>query len=140
MEYARILTLYHYDSNRKRFNSLAFKNSSPKLGGGISVNCIECANKSSGSICEHIRLKFPKRTNPAIFWKFKREILPTCRIELDDSNGDECHYNIFDISNSDAESIFKKYSNDSLFICLEHGAENKSAEEISKMIDEGLIS
>ena len=140
MEYARILTLHHYDSNRKRFNSLAFKNSSPKLGGGISVICIKCANESSGSICRHICNKYTKRTNPAIFWKFSKEILPACRIELDDENGDECHYNIFDLVDSKAEKIFKDNHKGNLFICSGDNDENRTAEEIVSMIDQGLIS
>src|SRR5580692_2098123 len=107
MELVRILTLNHYEERLKKFTSLSFKNSSTNKGSGISVLCVKCTLEQSSGICEHIKRKYDKHTTPPIYWKFSASLLPTdCRIELDKSQGDECHYNIFGLTDKEAKSIF----------------------------------
>lgn len=139
MDYFRILSLYHYERRDKRFNSLAFKNSS--RNGGISVISCECANRISGGVCIHIRENFPKHTNPPIYFKFSENVLPVgCQFDLDDSQGDICHYNLTGLSDKKAKDVFKDNREGNLFFCHEDEHVNKTELELSTMIDAGIIT
>ena len=136
MELVRILTLNHYEEKDKRFSSLAFRNSSNNWGSGISVICVNCANEQSLGICEHIRRKYPKHTNPPIYWKFSATLLPaSCRLELDNSYGDECHYNIFGLSDKEAKSIFSNNKLGNLYFCDRDNSISKTEIELTSLID-----
>ena len=102
MEYIRILSLHHFDRKRRKFTSLAFKNSS---NSGISVVSRECIRESGNRICPHIYRFYGRiASDPAIFWIFPFNELPDkCSLEpsLSDT-GDECHYNLEGLTNSEA--------------------------------------
>jgi hypothetical protein len=111
MDAIRLLHRRHYDYRRRRFTSVAFKNSGENPG--ISIIDCDCILNNSNSICSHIR-KFYQRTagEPPIYWRFNTELLPN-KIELEQENsasGDECHYNIRGLSDREARKFFKSYN------------------------------
>lgn len=117
MDAIRLLHRRHYDYRRKRFTSVAFKNTGENPG--ISIIDCGCILNSNGSICSHIREYYQKTAGePPIYWRFNTEILPP-DIELvqeDSPSGDRCHYNIRGLTDKNARKFFKKYNFDlSLF-------------------------
>jgi len=110
----------HYDTRLGRFQSLAFKPSSPERGGGLSVFDRECAKEDSGGICDHIRRYYETVVEePAIFWEFDRGILPdNCRfVENRSTSGDKCHINIIDIDEDEAADLIKAVPITDMRIC-----------------------
>lgn len=116
MEAIRLLHRRHYDYRRRRFTSVAFKNTGEDPG--ISIIDYECILNTSNSICSHIR-EYYQRTagEPPIYWRFNTEILPAeIELEQEDSlSGDKCHYNIKGLHDKEARKFFKKY-NDKLHL------------------------
>ena len=110
MDAVRLLHPKHYSYKRKRFVSLAFKNSGEVPG--ISIIDCECLFRTTDTICDHIR-KYYRITagEPPIYWRFDTGILPgNFKLEQEDSPaGDECHYNIRGITDKAAKSLFKNY-------------------------------
>ena len=116
---------YHYDKNKGRFTSLAFK---PSSNGGISVFCQKCAVEISGTICGHIQNYYSDVSGePPVYWEFDSKILPSTHVikESPSASGDECHRDIMNLSKRDAEQVFKKNTNypDSFKICLPCGGD-----------------
>ena len=132
MELIRLVPKQHFDRTKRRFNRLAFRNSSD--GSGISVIASECIERLSPSICWHIRYFYSEVSRgPAIFWRFAAEILPTgCRLEQQDSaTGDVCHYNIVNLSDGEARQLFQRYASDlaAFQLCEADGAARPVAED-----------
>lgn len=118
MEYIRVIHRRHYDRRRKKFQSLAFKNSSN--GGGISVIGKECILQRSSTICGHISEYYARiASEPPIFWEVDEQILPsTCNIVQQESNtGDLCHHNIYGVSDKEARNIIKNVPVQDFKIC-----------------------
>ena len=109
MELIRILHVNHFDGRRKRFTSLAFKNSSDN--GGISAFDKQCAIDAGNTACQHIRRFYEQIVDePPIFWEFSPESLFTnVTLEQQDSDtGDVCHYNIKNLTDKNAKKVFKQ--------------------------------
>src|SRR5271157_6284194 len=104
MQYIRFISRKHWDRNRRRFTSLAFKPSTTNRG--ISVVEHECLSALSYSVCAHIRRFYAAVAGePPIFWQFSFEILPeTVHIEITPSNtGDGCHRDLMGLSDDQAK-------------------------------------
>ena len=140
MEYIRTLSKNHWDETREEFNDFAFNNSSKARGGGISVIDIECATQSNGGVCGHIDTHYLKKASPPLFWrisdtKFPREFTK----QHDNSNGDNCHYNIFGISNNKARRIFYENIENAIFLCVDGQPQTRTMTEIKELIRTGGI-
>jgi hypothetical protein len=122
MEFIRIIHQHHYDPDKKRFTSLAFKPSSD--GSGISVIAANCIVQKGARICEHIE-KYYKSVSgiPPIFWSFDSKILPErCEfIQQTSESGDVCHYNLVGLSAKEAGYIFKQQDLSVFSICRSDG-------------------
>ncbi|MBF0488896.1 MAG: hypothetical protein HQK98_12135 [Nitrospirae bacterium] len=56
---------------------------------------------------------------PIIFWPFSVDDLPEKAIfNQEKSNDDECHVNVKNLSNNDAEKIIKKLPLNKLMVCI----------------------
>lgn len=141
MEIARILSPNHFDQNLSRFSSLAFRNSSGPRG-GISVFDRDCSKQNTGSSCNHIESYYQKISfQPPIFWKFSSDQLPNHpKLELDDSNGDPCHYNIFGLTDKEAKRFFQGEGNGEYFICRGVSEEMVSKEYLQALISNGFFN
>src|SRR6266568_8714955 len=119
MEAIRLVHLRHFDPKRRRFTSVAFKNSSK--GGGVSIIERECALRTSASVCHHIATFYREIAGyPAIFWLFDTEILPSST-QLDNvpsDSGDDCHYNIRGVSDDTLRDIFVAVPISAFSVCL----------------------
>ena len=124
MALIRLISKIHFDRNKDRFKSLAFKNSSLSRGGGISVIKEECILERSKSICSHIRRYYHQTVGePYIFWEIPSDALPSSSYELEEqtsTSGDECHHNIQGISDQQARGIFMAVRISDLQICQNH--------------------
>ena len=121
MEFIRTVHPSHYVKHRKRFASLAFKNSSD--GSGISVISSSCIERKTKSICKHIRKYYPSIAGtPIIFWKIDSNTPPTCCnfVQSPSTTGDECHYNIENLSDKEARKIIRNQPPSSFYICGNH--------------------
>ncbi len=119
MGFIRLIHKQHYDPDKKRFASLAFKPSSD--GSGISVVDTDCILRTSSSICEHIeRFYRDVSGTPPIFWDLQPQILPeNCQlIRQRSSTGDDCHYNLVGLSEKEARAIFKAVPLTDFNICI----------------------
>lgn len=117
MRYIRLLHKNHYDSRKRRFKSLAFKNSNQT---GISVISQCCIEQLNSKICDHVTTYYKTVTGtPAIFWIFSKQILSSnCTLVQQNTNtGDTCHYNIMGLSDREAKNIFIKISLEEFQIC-----------------------
>ncbi len=109
MLYLRLIHPAHWHPRRKRFVRLAFRNSSPALGGGISVVDRRCIEERGRTVCAHVSIFYIKFRAPVILWEINANILPvgsSLEEELG-PEGDECHLNIRGISDAEAEEILK---------------------------------
>ena len=109
MQLIRFISRKFYDHRKRRFQSLAFKNSSGE--GGISVLDKSCILEQKRSICSHLRQFYSRSTgDPPIFWEFSKKSLPQRNLNLVDTsesdNPDECHYNLMGLSDKQARQIF----------------------------------
>jgi hypothetical protein len=125
-----------YDPDKRRFQSLAFRNSS---NGGISLVDVECAIKASGDLCSHGRIFYqgnknrPGPTgNPVIFWEIPKDVIPVnCSWEPSVSTtGDNCHGDLKDWKDKEAEKVFKKTSLEQMTICAENGSRPLQIEDL----------
>src|SRR5258708_11209390 len=122
MGFIRLIHHQHYDPDKKRFKSLAFKPSSNNTG--ISVINTECIIQTSGSVCEHIQIFYAAVAGaPPIFWNIPIDLLPEgCSLDQHPSSGgDDCHYNLTGLTEKQARDIFIKVPLEDFNICLEDG-------------------
>lgn len=126
----------YYDSEKKRFQSLAF---CPSENGGISVVDIECAQGASGSLCEHgikyyrtIGEKPGPAGDPVIFWEIPDDLLPRdCEVRQSDSDtGDPCHHEIEKWNEKEARKTFKQIQLSEMKICAEDGIRPLTIEDL----------
>ena len=129
MGFVRVISQKHFDPKKKRFQSLAFKPSS--TDGGISVFDQDCAIQVSGNLCTHIQ-KFYSQVagDPPIFWKIPESILPAdiSITQSVSSSGDQCHFNIGQITEKDARKIIMGVSIHDFMICI-NGSHRELEEE-----------
>jgi hypothetical protein len=122
MEFIRIIHQSHYDPDKGRFTSLAFKPSSD--GSGISVIDAICISQTNTSVCEHIK-KYYKSVSgdPPIFWNINSKIFPEkCEfIQQTTKTGDVCHYNIVGLSEKEARIILRQAPLSDFNICTNGG-------------------
>src|SRR4051794_13417039 len=93
MGYVRVLDPSDFDHVTGEFNDLAFK----KYGGGLSVIEATCAERTSGSICVHIRRFYANLTGePPIFFLAGEGAFPEGSefAQTDVGNGDPCHWDV----------------------------------------------
>lgn len=118
MKFVRILNLRHYDPRKKRFVSLAFKNST---GGGISVIQRECVTAQNHTVCQHIERFYPPPTSsqPPIYWEFDEAELPMGFVaeQQTTDSGDVCHHNLLGISDKAARSLLMQQPLSAFHIC-----------------------
>lgn len=118
----RLIHHRHYDPDRKQFKSLAFKPSSD--GSGISVIDTDCILRKNSTVCEHIQRFYQKVAGaPAIFWDIPLQSLPEDH-RLNQANsdaGDDCHYNLVGLTETEAKNIFKKVPISDFKICTDTG-------------------
>jgi hypothetical protein len=119
MEYIRLIHPKHYDPRRNEFKSLAFKNSSNDCA--ASVLLCKCLDESQNGWCGHIRHYYTPlgiTSEPALFLEVIVSKLPTeHRIEQDMSDGDECHYVIFNVSDGHYRKLLKSAKLADFMIC-----------------------
>lgn len=105
----RLLSLHHFDCDRRRFTSEAFRNSSD--GSGISVFGVECADRESNGACAHISRHYRTFFNGmAVFWRIRTSELPG-EVDLgwkESSTGDPRHINLKGLQRRQARRFFKK--------------------------------
>ena len=117
MQYVRIVPREHWDTNKKRFTTLAFK---PSSDDGISVIEKQCLSEISASVCDHIRKYYPHISGePPIFWEFPDNILPPSVrfIPIPSDRGDLCHRDVSGLSEKEARKIFKGVSLEEFSVC-----------------------
>ena len=141
MELIRILHANHFDRRKKRFTSLAFKNSSNN--GGISVFDKQCALETGSTACQHIGRFYEQITDgQPIFWEFSSErLFASATLEQQDSNtGDVCHYNIKNLTDKDAKKTFIQEQSNSFFGINTCNREDGSHRQftLQDIIDHGL--
>ncbi len=130
MALVRLIHGKHYDKRRKRFTSLAFKNSK---GGGISVILRECVDATKKSICQHIRTYYQARIagEPPIYWDFPQSILPDEHHVEPHATNDPCHANILRVSDSQAKELLPRdlavYQ-----ICVHGGSRSLTEADVSQ--------
>ena len=109
-DYIRILQKRWYINDIGRFASAAFKN----YGGGISVIHERCISDNDRTVCEHL-IQYYRSVDepPFVIWKFTRNSLFNgCEFQQSVSDsGDNCHFDIVNLSNSRAKRIFNQYNN-----------------------------
>ena len=122
MEFIRPVHPKHYSRNRKRFESVAFQNSSD--GSGISVISSSCIKRKNKNICGHIEKYYssPLTGDPIIFWKINSDTLPTsCRfVQSPSTTGDECHHNIENLSDNEARRMIIRQFPSNFRLCHGH--------------------
>jgi hypothetical protein len=132
MEYARLLSFHHFDISERRINSIAFRNSNDRSG--ISVIQMDCAIQKSGCICTHVdKHKQYKHliTEPVSFWKLDDSIIPKeSSFHQDNSNGDDCHFNLTDITDRQARKLFKDSYKDNLWSCNDGNLRSTTLNEL----------
>ncbi len=118
MVLVRILVGDEYDHNVGRFKSYAFLPSSED--GEISCFERDCAVRTSGGPCRHIRqfypAKVPPNDGPVYYWVFDTNDIPAPpkaapKIEILQSRGDtgdECHHGVKNVAETAARNFFKK--------------------------------
>ena len=118
MECVQLIHIRFYDWRKRRFTSLAFRNST---NGGASVIDRACIDVSGNSVCVHIVTFYPDTVSgdPAIYWEFDTAILPNPhRLEQQTTpSGDVCHYNIHDLSDKQLKTEFRIVSVSEMSIC-----------------------
>src|SRR5438552_2041536 len=127
MRYLRLIRPAWWHTSKKRFVRLAFRNSSPERGGGISIMDRNCAEERSNTACEHVGKYHLKYRSPVLLWQLNSESLPTHEIpnvEITEDS-DPCHRNLMGIADERAERIFKEdYENNqfgNFLICYGNG-------------------
>jgi|GEM_PF-1501353 len=116
MDFVRVLDPLHYDTKKRRFIRLAFRDN----GEGISVFDEQCAVAASEYICRHIsRFYGSVSGTPAIFWKFPGTLLPNTTTVTGkvSTTGDTCHFDLTTITESEANAVFKQNHLASSFVC-----------------------
>ena len=99
---------------------MAFKNSSDSSG--ISVISLSCITSKNRNICEHIHLFYKTIIGtPIIFWEFEDNILPQNSTfqQSPSATGDDCHYNIKNLTNREARKIIIKQSPSAFQVCID---------------------
>jgi hypothetical protein len=121
--FIRVIHPKHFDYNKKRFSSLAFRNSS---NNGISVFELECTEIQGRPLCEHIHAFYPNPISgdPTIFWVISEDELP---IGLDfikhpSSSGDDCHVDIVGLNDKQARNMLISKEMSDFKICLDNGS------------------
>ena len=130
MGHIRLLHPRHWDVTRRRFDKIAFKKSSD---GGLSVVEVECANATSGLICEHLATFYPGvGGDPAVFmlvddgeWPVGSNITPTVL-----ENNDECHREVDGVSNGQLQRLFQSRDWHGFLICDPMGVRNLTDEDV----------
>jgi hypothetical protein len=57
-------------------------------------------------------------TSPEVFFSIRDSQLPPhAKIVHDNSNGDECHFDIMNLTEGESRTIWKQLNNHSLFVC-----------------------
>jgi hypothetical protein len=125
MALVRILVAADYSPHEGRFKSSAFTESS--IDHGISCFDRGCADIASGGPCRHIALYYPEKIppggGPVYFWEFDPSTIPAPQPprkpdpnkpmkahqikQTRSDTGDDCHYDIFDLSDSVRQKFFK---------------------------------
>lgn len=59
----------------------------------------------------------------------------------DNSNGDNCHYDIFNFSKNQARDFWKAYFKNQMFVCTNDNGDgvNQDAAEIQTMFEVGVV-
>ena len=121
MAFIRLIHRSDYNWRTGRFQDIAFKR--PRGSTGISVIEHDCAIDASGSVCRHVEIFYPKHGSPTIFWPIPEDVLPQesrFEAELSDT-GDNCHYNLVDISLGQADKVRKGIKVEECSICNDDG-------------------
>jgi hypothetical protein len=111
MVYYRLIYPGHWNAAEGRFVEFAFKNSSKKRGGGISIIEHDCAVRESATVCSHVDEHY-QTPMPVLIWQIDSSNLDPHTSEPDDSNGDPCHSNIRGITPAQARKFLKDRLND----------------------------
>src|SRR6266850_2169790 len=122
MEYIRLLHHRNFDPRKNRFNRLAFKN----YGRSGSVIQHLCVQQNGTAVCAHIQKYYaPIAGSPAIFWLFSDSQLPPGGrfVQEPSKSGDECHYNIYGITDDQYAEFIKEHQINrdfaEFYICLD---------------------
>ena len=115
--FIRLVHPKHYDHDRDRFVSAAFSVS--KEDKGVSIICIDCAIKASGSICAHVANFYQSSIagSPAVYWPLKDLPADTEFVQTDSDTGDKCHYITRGLSKNKARNIAKAINYQDCFVC-----------------------
>ena len=134
MAVTEILRLMHpqrYLPGKRRFASVAFKNSAC---GGVSVIDVECIDDREVGPCEHIREFYDERVcgQPPVFWRIPVDTLPDgCSLEQQTTEtGDHCHHNIVGITDKQCREILKSVPVTDYEVCDEDGHRSVTHEEL----------
>jgi hypothetical protein len=125
MLFVRAVHINKFSRSKKRFQS-CFSNHQ----GGISIFDKECAVRQSGSICNHIsKYYYSAVDSPIIYCIFSTEIVQEVLTKnkvkskaiykiSGSTTGDECHYDIENLKNSEADKLTPECRiNKSFFSC-----------------------
>ena len=154
MHVVRILDLRQYDSYRRRFRDVVYKNSSRQHGqdtpdnrGGFSVIDEACVRRRVNEVhgdtvvCEHIALFYSDLTrHPCAFWAFDSAIfdppdpnphnLVTPElVQKTTESGDTCHHNMHNVSDNRLKREYRAAEGrGELMLCIDGNLEEFSHE------------
>ena len=114
MRLVRILDPIHYDTELKRFKSLAFRSD-------ISVFIAACGITESGGVCQHINGFYKAIAGaPAVFWQFPASSLPESASLIPGigTTGDSCHLEI-KLPRNEAKRFFEAACLEASYACID---------------------
>ena len=124
MELARILHPWHYDRNRKRFQSTCFRN----YGDSISLIDIDCIRERVGEsgVCPYISEYYEKASGePVVYWTLDQEYLEqrygASFQSSVSTSGDPCHVDLRGLSNRQAQRFYKeRWTSSQIYVCIDN--------------------
>lgn len=130
-EYVRLLHPRYYSKEKKRFESLAFRN----FEDGVSLVDPICGGHTSGGLCTHLAQFYPDISGiPPVYWRIPISEFPagvTFRNETSTS-GDECHWVVEGISDQECKKWFKQKTLDDFEICV--GGSARRAPTVDELV------
>ena len=129
----RLMHPKHFCPVKRGYRRTAFQNSS---GGGVS--CIECDCIQARGVheCEHIKQLYSERISgdPPVLWQIQAgELAAGSRLEPDSSNGDDCHRNLYDMTDTQCRNLLKSKQNSDFEICEPDGKRPATTERLLEL-------
>ena len=136
MAVTEILRLMHpkrYVPRKRRYASIAFRNST---GGGVSVVSSDCIAANDTHPCTHIRRYYSDDVcgDPPVFWRIPVSSLPAgvSLVQQTTESGDKCHHNIVGITDKECLALLKATAPTDYEICDGEGLRKITEKELKE--------